>query len=362
MDAREKFAAFKKAYGKTYRTPTEEKERFMIFNENLNQIDSLMARRRGSVVFGVGPYADLTSAEYSASKGTLQSEDASTEAPWLKPRMLNPNQSWWNQRPRQRSAPAPTTPRGHPPPRSNSVPASFRPPPFGYRGYEPEGRILIDWRVPANLYPPTVPQDQFGRKCGACYVFAAVGAVEILLAKAEGKVTQLSHQALIDCDHAEGQNGCVGGRLRNSLDYIKNSGIPTAKKYPYEAQNGRCKHKKPHVKIADWFTADKDNLEEHLKYSPIPTSVFAPTILQHYVSGVFDEEGCVNDLQYAKHSVVIVGHYKDVWILRDNELPTWGLQGHYLLRKGICGIGLRAYEIQGPYQRQRSTKRQKLGF
>ncbi|CAH0395993.1 unnamed protein product [Bemisia tabaci] len=160
MDAREKFAAFKKSYGKTYRTATEEQERFMIFNENLDKIDSLMARRKGSVVFGIGPYTDLKSSEYLAMKGNFQSEDASTGAPRLKPRMLNPNQSWWNQRPRQKSAPAPTTPRGHPPPRSNSVPASFRPPPFGYRGYEPEGEILIDWRVPANLYPPTLKHSQ----------------------------------------------------------------------------------------------------------------------------------------------------------------------------------------------------------
>ncbi|XP_072160687.1 uncharacterized protein [Bemisia tabaci] len=155
---------FKKAYGRRY-TSSEEKKRFQIFANNLVKIDNLMANRKGSVVYGVGPFADLTSEEYMASIGAIRRRDGSTRTARLQPRMLNS----FNRSRRRRSGSAPPTPTPRRAPsqqsshrgRGNSVPPSYRTSPFGtlhYVGREPLGSPLIDWRVPANLYPPTETQ------------------------------------------------------------------------------------------------------------------------------------------------------------------------------------------------------------
>lgn len=61
MNLREQFEVFKKAYEKKYSSLQEEQRRFEIFKENLAVIENLMAERKGNVVFGIGPYTDLTS-------------------------------------------------------------------------------------------------------------------------------------------------------------------------------------------------------------------------------------------------------------------------------------------------------------
>ncbi|XP_018906608.2 cathepsin L 2-like [Bemisia tabaci] len=140
------------------------------------------------------------------------------------------------------------------------------------------------------------------------------------------------------------------------MEYIKKYGLPTAIAYPYTAMTGNCKTHvavNPYAKIADFIRADPRKLEEHLRFSPLPTDVHAKAELQFYVSGVFETDYCPDGPGDANHGVVIVGHYKDAWILRDSAPSSWGLQGHFLMQKGICGIGstdFESFEIYNPHQ------------
>nr|XP_018896783.1 PREDICTED: cathepsin R-like [Bemisia tabaci] len=190
----------------------------------------------------------------------------------------------------------------------------------------------------------------------------AVAALEILLAHQAGKLTLLSVQNLIDCDRTN--NGCMGGHTSNSLNYIRDVGIATARAYPYQAGQFGCRSNqiKPYVKLTTFIESDPSNIEGHLELSPIPTAVHHPPELQFYISGVFDSDNCPNDIWSINHGVVIVGHYRDAWIIRDTVPEEWGLQGHYLMKKGICCVGVSSYTLIEPqimtYNDDRS-KRQK---
>nr|XP_018896760.1 PREDICTED: fruit bromelain-like [Bemisia tabaci] len=328
MNLREQFEVFKKAYEKKYSSLQEEQKRFEIFKENLTVIENLMAERKGNVVFGVGPYTDFTSDEYLALMGISETEDTSSETSNLERRMLESrgssnNWNWWRSRSVPPRGPEPSLPPP-PPSRTTSVPSFCKYASDFFVGKYPEGGPMLDWRVPVQYYPETEPQNLPGRECKACWAFAAADAIAIELARSRCKIVPLSKQALLDCVP---NSGCSGGDLEYALYYIRHHGLPTSEAYPYEATDGECKsHIRAWARIAGYDLVNEESLTTYLKHTPIPTNMHAPKEFQHYVSGVFDVPHCSNEPAKLDHSVVIVGHYKDAWIVRNSSTKKWGIQ------------------------------------
>ena len=87
-------------------------------------------------------------------------------------------------------------------------------------------------------------------KCGSCYAFSAIGALEGAHALAHDKLTSFSEQNVIDCSSKYnievilhevitavpyGNHGCNGGNIAQSFHYIiDNNGIDTESSYPYK--------------------------------------------------------------------------------------------------------------------------------
>ena len=78
--------------------------------------------------------------------------------------------------------------------------------------------------------------------CRADWAFAAVGAIESLQFIRTGELTALSVQQLIDCSHAQGNNGCNGGLPAQAFDYVmRNCGLSSAASYGCSWPEGACK-------------------------------------------------------------------------------------------------------------------------
>lgn len=94
----------------------------------------------------------------------------------------------------------------------------------------------VDWRP---LAPPVLQQHANGSNCGACWAFAATGAVSIVNAQVTGQILQLSQQQVVSCDTAS--KGCGGGGARRAMEYMyANGGVASYSTYPYVAKTGKC--------------------------------------------------------------------------------------------------------------------------
>lgn len=95
----------------------------------------------------------------------------------------------------------------------------------------------IDWRNEGAVAPV---RDQ--GHCGSSYAIAATGALEGQYFTQYRELTELSIQNILDCSSSFGNDGCDGGFIEASYNYIiSTGGIDSEKAYPYEAQNGTCR-------------------------------------------------------------------------------------------------------------------------
>nr|XP_018896316.1 PREDICTED: uncharacterized protein LOC109030028 [Bemisia tabaci] len=233
------------------------------------------------------------------------------------------------------------------------------PPPPPIVGPDPRGTPEVDWRVPASLYPPVGNQKIGDRECGCCWSFACIGAMEIIWAHQENEVVRFSVQDLIDCQLDN--QGCNGGFVNIGLDWMMGEGVCLEEVYPFTADgDSKCEFQLPrYARISGYETLNPYQswahdfiIERALKDGPLPAGYpQSPSILRYYVRGVFAPSIMYHD-QPTGHAVVLVGHYTrpptDSWIIRNSWGPEWGMEGHFLVKKGTMGIGYDIHKITGP--------------
>ncbi|TYI56578.1 hypothetical protein E1A91_D11G220700v1 [Gossypium mustelinum] len=296
-------------HGKQYNGIGEEENRFDNFKDNLKFIDQHNSKNT-TYKLGLNKFADLTNQEYRSMFLGTKSDP--------KRRVMkskNPSQRYASRA-------------------GDSLPES------------------VDWRDHGAVTPV---KDQ-GR-CGSCWAFSTIAAVEGINKIATGELISLSEQELVDCDRSY-DAGCDGGLMDYAFQFIiDNGGIDSEQDYPYlGADNNQCDPTRKNAKVVsidgyeDVVQYDEKALKKAVSHQPVSVAIEASgRAFQLYESGVFSGE-CGSALD---HGVIVIGYGTDengheYWTVRNSWGSGWGEDGYIRMERNVddcagkCGIAMEA--------------------
>ena len=201
-------------------------------------------------------------------------------------------------------------------------------------------------------------------RCGSCWAFSAVGAIESNMRINKYNTPLLSTQELVDCSSEN--NGCMGGLMHLAFDYcIDTEGIVSEESYPYNATMRSCKLYNNVTDGSDYKKVNGSNIKKYnfivprsvidimasLKRGPISLALDAsPFEFRFYKQGVID----INPSNYSRlnHAVLLTGYEKyengSYWIIQNSWGETWGDSG-YVKIKIQNGNGILLSQLYGVY-------------
>ncbi|KAL3273662.1 hypothetical protein HHI36_015092 [Cryptolaemus montrouzieri] len=298
-EVQQKWRDFQVKYGKVYRSPIEERKRLIIFEENLNKIEThnaLYEQGRVSYKKGITKFTDWTKDEFLeyVNRGLLNKPKVGGNVYTINDNAVAPDS--------------------------------------------------VDWRQQGAVTPV---KDQ--GNCGSCWAFSTTGSIEGQLALVENTSVSLSEQNLVDCSYVDLNSGCNGGEMPNAFLYVMRYGIEKEEDYPYTGKFSPClaKPSKVFTKISSYVelpATDEEALKNAIAFiGPISVSIDATDELQNYSSGIFNDDSC--DPQILNHGVLAVGYGTengtDFYIIKNSWGESWGENGYFRFVRNQgnrCGI------------------------
>lgn len=199
------------------------------------------------------------------------------------------------------------------------------------------------------------------KKCNACYIFSANGAIESHSGIVNDDRRILAEQEILDCSSEN--EGCIGGQPFLVFDYIIKNGIAYDDYYPYKSKKETCKAQ--HLNYTMKFNNLKGyifvkegvvNLIKALQYGPVAIVMYASEHLKYYYNGIFEGQGCTGN-EVPNHSALLYGYNleskKPYFLLKNGWGDNWGDNGHYRMsigplnnnNKGYCLIAETSYNV-----------------
>ncbi|PON56386.1 Cysteine Protease [Parasponia andersonii] len=297
-------------YERTYADNNEKEMRFEIFKNNLNYVENFNKEGNRTYKLGINTLADLTNEEFliyfTGFKRPIRSSLSREHNSFMYENLT-----------------------------ATDIPTS------------------VDWR---NQGAVTDIKDQ--QRCGCCWSFSAVAAVEGITQIKTGNLVSLSEQQLVDC--TKGNEGCNGGIMEKAFEFImQNKGIATEASYPYQERDDlACQTAGNNAvdsttQITGYEQVPASNEEALLKavsVQPVSVGIEASESFKMYQTGVFSGDDCGRTLN---HAVTIVGYGTTddgtkYWLVKNSWGKSWGENGYMkILRdvestEGVCGIATQA--------------------
>ncbi|KAF9796341.1 hypothetical protein SFRURICE_001914 [Spodoptera frugiperda] len=303
VQAEQLFYNFLTTYSPSYVNDySQMQKRFEIFKNNIKKIHELNVHEKGTAVYGVTRFTDLTYEEFSSTYMGLNTN------------LTNENQ-------------VPMTKADIP---DIKLPEDF------------------DWREHDAV---TEVKDQ--GQCGSCWAFSVTGNIEGQWKMQSGQLVSLSEQELVDCDKLD--DGCNGGLPDNAYRAIEQmGGLELESDYPYEGVGEKCEFNKTLAKVqisgAVNITTNETGMAQWLVHNgPISIGINA-NAMQFYMGGISHPWKMLCNPTNLDHGVLIVGYgIKDYplfhkklpyWIIKNSWGKSWGEQGYYRVYRGdgTCGV------------------------
>nr|ACG25394.1 thiol protease SEN102 precursor [Zea mays] len=317
----ERFKAWQAEYNRTYATPEEFQQRFMIYSENVRFIKTMNQLSTGSSYeLGENQFTDLTEEEFKDTY-LMKLDEQPPAAEAMGPTVGTMSTAGMSNGNNTGEAP-------------NSV----------------------DWRTKGAV---TRVKDQ--QQCGSCWAFATVASIEGVHQIKTGRLVSLSEQEIVDCDRGGNDNGCRGGSPRSAMEWVtRNGGLTTESDYPYVGSQRQCMSGKlghHAARIRGYQAVQRNNeaeLERAVAERPVAVFIDASRAFQFYKSGVFSGP-C--DTTTVNHVVTVVGYGstgsdsggRKYWIVKNSWGQGWGENGYVRMarrvraREGMCAIAIEPY-------------------
>jgi len=291
------FQEFEEKFEKKYEDDTKRLERYLVFLENLAEIEFMKLQDPSAKYSHLTPLADWSRGEYSARNNLHKQEtfDAS-----VTPVLEDIN--------------------------VDDAPKSF------------------SWIEKGGV---NAVKDQ--GQCGSCWSFATVANIEGTYFNQNGKLESLSEQELVSCDKTD--NGCNGGLPSNAVKWLiaQKHGLELESEYKYDGRDEACSidKSKERVFVYNWVQVNVGKEDEMaaalVKYGPLSIGINA-MFMQFYFGGVANPPALLCDPKMLDHGVTIVGYNEEsgqqYWIIRNSWGPGWGEKGYYWIVRGTGACGL----------------------
>lgn len=190
-------------------------------------------------------------------------------------------------------------------------------------------------------------------ECGSCWAFAVAETTGDRIGIEKGTSQgDFSPQDLVSCDTDD--EGCGGGYVDKSWNWVLTHGITTEECMPYTAELGLALPCLPlclnlsqieRVKATKVYPVPYASMQDELqKNGPYEVAFTVYLDFEFYQSGVYKKWDSPLNIEMGGHAVLVVGWGVDgttpYWLIQNSWGDTWGEQGFFRIVRGNdeCGI------------------------